>query len=324
MNMSYQVEADWMLLTTCNFRCNYCFNPPDALGAKLNVYGTNLQWSQGFKATGKTWLLHLTGGEPSVYPGFVDLCQQLAQDHYLSINSNLSHRSLDDVAERIDPERVHYINAAVHYDERQKRASLDVFVERVHRLQMRNFYVLVSIIMTPRIVAAFPAISAYFESHGLCLIPKVMRGNYRDQRYPAAYSSDQKAFILERLAEARRKYAAVTAGMGEAATIDMLADGRFLNGAVDYRGKLCGSGHNFAMIEPDGTVFRCGSGNCLGNILLGNVSLLRGPQACDTSYCPYWCEKYTSSQFARAEQSGRTIKDSRPLFSLAQVMASRQ
>jgi MoaA/NifB/PqqE/SkfB family radical SAM enzyme len=301
MDMIYQVEADWTLLTTCNFRCNYCFTPPDVLGAKLKVYGTNVQWAEGFKATGKKWLLHLTGGEPCIYPGFVDLCHQLARDHYLSINSNLSHPSIDVLAERIDPERVHYINAAVHYDERQKKASLDVFVERVHRLQRHRFHVLVSIIMTPRIVAAFPAVSAYFESRGLCLIPKVMRANYHDQGYPAAYSSDQKAFILERLAEARRQYAAVTNAMGEAATIDMFADGRFLGGGVDYRGKLCGSGHNFVMIEPDGTLRRCGSGNCLGNILLANVSLLGGPQACDTSYCPYWCEKYTSPQFVRAE-----------------------
>jgi MoaA/NifB/PqqE/SkfB family radical SAM enzyme len=103
MNVSYQAEADWMLLTTCNFRCKYCFNPPDALGAKLKVYGTNVQWTKGFNATGKKWLLHLTGGEPCVYPGFVDLCQQLARDHYLSINSNLSHPSIDAFVERIDP-----------------------------------------------------------------------------------------------------------------------------------------------------------------------------------------------------------------------------
>jgi MoaA/NifB/PqqE/SkfB family radical SAM enzyme len=301
MNMRYDVEADWTLLTTCNFRCHYCFSSPDVLGAKLKVYGTSAQWAEGFKATGKKWLLHLTGGEPSVYPGFVELCEHLARDHYLSINSNLSHPSIDTFAERIDPQRVHYINAAVHYDERQKRASLDVFVERVHRLRTRRFHVLVSIIMTPRIVAAFPAISAYFESNGLSLIPKVMRANFRDQGYPAAYSSDQKASIRERLAEARRNYAAVIAGMGEAATIDMFADSRFLTGTVDYRGKLCGSGHNFVTIEPDGTVLRCGSGNRLGNILSGNVGLLRGSQACDTSYCPYWCEKYTSPQFVRAE-----------------------
>jgi hypothetical protein len=78
---------------------------------------------------------------------------------------------------------VHYINAAVHYDERQKRASLDVFVERVHKLRTRRFRVLVSIIMTPRIVTDFPAVSAYFESRGLFLIPKVMRANYRNQGY---------------------------------------------------------------------------------------------------------------------------------------------
>src|SRR6188768_467149 len=111
MNLKYDVEADWVLLTTCNFRCTYCFVPLPALATKLTTYGTNGQWTEGFDATGKTWLLHMTGGEPSIYPGFVDLCDQLTRLHYLSINSNLSHRCIETFAERINPERVHFINA---------------------------------------------------------------------------------------------------------------------------------------------------------------------------------------------------------------------
>lgn len=306
MDLSYEVEADWFLLTTCNFRCNYCFIPPTALGAKMAIYGRHAQWVEGFNATGKTWLLHITGGEPAIYPGFVNLCEQLARGHYLSINSNLSHPCIDAFAERIDPERVHYINAAVHYDERQKKASLDVFIERVHRLQMHQFNVLVSMVMTPMIVSIFPAVSEYFESRGLFLIPKVMREKYQGKRYPAAYSADQKSLILEYLAEARQKYAPVIARMGEPATIDMFADGWFLSSNGNYRGKLCGSGYNFVTIEPDGTIVRCGSGKCLGNILLKNVSFLRAPQACDTSYCPYFCEKYTSPQFVRMQNGAGT------------------
>lgn len=300
------MEADWILLTTCNFRCNYCFIPPTDLGAKMVIYGTDAQWVEGFNATGKTWLLHITGGEPTIYPGFVSLCEQLARGHYLSINSNLSHQCIDSFSERIDPERVHYINAAVNYDERQKEASLDVFIERVHRLQMHHFNVLVSLVMTPMMVSIFPEVSEYFDSRGLFLIPKVMRAMYQGNRYPAAYSADQKSLILEYLAEARQKYAPVIDRMGEPATIDMFADGRFLSSAGDYRGKLCGSGYNFVRIEPDGTVARCGAGKRLGNILLKNVSFLRASKACDTSYCPYFCEKYTAPQFVRMEKGAGT------------------
>ena len=309
MNLDYDVEADWELLTTCNFRCAYCFVPPAALAAKLTKYGTNTQWVEGFAATGKRWLLHISGGEPSIYPGFVDLCEKLTELHYLSINSNLGHRSIETFAERINPERVHFVNGALHYDERPDRTSLDVFIARVQKLRMRRFGVLVSSVMTPRLVRQFPEISKYFESHGLSLIPKVIRGWFEGKIYPGAYSAKEKSLIREYLEKARQNYAAVTAAMGETPTINMLADDRLLDSPRIYRGKLCGSGHNFVRIEPNGAVVRCGSGMKLGNILEKNVALLNSPKPCDSFYCPYFCQKYTSPPFVPAQLAQREVGD---------------
>jgi hypothetical protein len=81
--------------------------------------------------------------------------------------------------------------------------------------------------------------------------------------------------------------------MGETPTVDLLSDSRFLDGIGNYHGKLCGSGHNFVRIAPNGAVLRCGSGQRLGNLLLKDGRLL-APKPCDTYYCPYFCEKYTS------------------------------
>lgn len=316
MEMKYEMEADWLLLKTCNFRCTYCGLRPEVLGSKLAVHGTHAQWVEGFNATGKVWLLHITGGEPGIYPDFVGLCEQLTRDHYLSINSNLSNPSIVDFAERINPERVHYFNAAVHSEERQKKASHEVFIKHVQKLQKHHFNVLLSVVMTPAMVSTFPELSGYFESHGLFLLPKAMRGMYQGKSYPAAYTADERTLILEYLAKATPKYAAVIERMGEPATIDLLADARFINSIGDYRGRLCGSGYNFVLIEPDGTVVRCGSGKHhgkskifrkrFGNILLKNVSFLLAPKPCDTSYCPYFCEKYTSPEFVRLRKGAGT------------------
>ena len=296
MELKYDIEADWNLLTTCNYRCSYCLATD--LGAKIRVFGTPEQWVDGFNHTGKVWLLHITGGEPSVYPGFVELCEQLAQHHYLSINSNLSHRSVDDFATRIDPGRVHYINAAVHPDERGNGKELDVFIRRVHELQRQGFHVLVSIVMTPTIIRSFAETEKYFESEGVFLVPKVMRGHYQGKRYPDAYSEEDKATLVEYLAAARLKYSPVIDSMGEPPTIDMFSDARLLKNGTPYWGRLCGSGHNFVRIEPDGTIVRCGSGQRLGNILSKELKLLSAPVPCDAGYCPYFCEKYTSTKFA--------------------------
>ncbi len=305
--MKYEMEADWLLLETCNFRCEYCFVKPEALGAKITVHGTPAQWAAGFHATGKTWLLHITGGEPTLYPDFMGLCEQLTQEHYLSINSNLSHPVIADFAERINPERVHYINAAVHDDERQKKKAHEVFIQRVQKLQQYRFNVLVSIVMTPAVIRTFPQLAAFYESHGLFLIPKVVRGGYQGQRYPEAYTEEERSLFLEYLTRATLKYAAVNQRLGEPATIDLFADSRFINAIDNYHGRLCGSGYNFVSIEPDGTIVRCGSGKRygktrifrtrFGNILQKSARFLSSPKPCDSSYCPYFCEKYTSAEF---------------------------
>ena len=138
MTMRYDVEADFILLRTCNYRCSYCFIPPHLLASKLPSHGSNEAWEQGFHATGKTWLIHITGGEPTVYPGFVDLCRRLQTRHYLSLNSNLSQDCVDEFAASVDPARVHFINAALHLEERQKKCELDAFIERGASLARRG------------------------------------------------------------------------------------------------------------------------------------------------------------------------------------------
>ncbi len=309
MNLKYDIEADWELLTTCNFRCPYCFVPPSGLAAKLKTYGTNTEWVEGFAATEKKWLLHITGGEPSIYPGFVDLCEKLTSFHYLSINSNLSHRCIDAFAETINPKRVHFINAGLHYNERSAGASFDAFITRVHKLRKRGFCVLASSVMTPFLVRQFPEISKSFESYGLPLIPKVLWGWFDGKIYPGAYSAHEKSLIREYLQKARQNYASVIAAMAETPTIDVLSDDRLLDPPRIYRGKLCGSGHNFVRIEANGAVVRCGSGMQLGNILRKDVAFLSGPKPCDSVYCPYFCEKYTSSRFVPIQENKRDIGD---------------
>ena len=310
MKFRYAVEADWVLLRTCNFRCSYCAIPLEELGGRITTYATPREWLDAFNATGKSWLLHITGGEPSVYPNFIELCENLTRNHYLSINTNVSHPCMDDFPKRVDPTRVHYINAALHYDERLKKDSLDVFIERVRRFESRGFNILVSSVMTPVNVERFSDLQRHFEARGLFIIPKVMRGWCEGKLYPNSYTKGQRKCIREHLARARERYAPAIARMGELPTINMLEDERFLHRVPSYNGKLCASGVSFVQIEPDGGVLRCNSGQRLGNILLGDLSLLDAPRRCDTTYCPYFCEKYTAPPFVGAEDNPGSFRAS--------------
>jgi len=129
--VNYQIEADWQLLNTCNYRCNYCFFSSEVLGEKLKTYADADEWSKAFETSGLRWLLHLTGGEPSLYPNFVGLCEQLTQQHFISINSNMTNRSWEGFAERVDPGRVSFINGGLHLEEREQRRGNEVFLKSV-------------------------------------------------------------------------------------------------------------------------------------------------------------------------------------------------
>lgn len=306
MQISYEIEADWVLLRACNFRCNYCAILPEELGGRINVHATAAEWLEAFNATGKSWLLHITGGEPSIYPGFVELCERLTRNHYLSLNTNFSNACLDEFCEKVDPARVHYINAALHYEERIKKGAIDVFIKRALEFKRRRFNLLISSVMTPTVAGVFGELQAQFEAQGLCVIPKVMRGWCAGKLYPDSYTRSERTLIRDHLARARQTYAAVLARMEEPPTINMFRDERFLRGIPNYRGSLCASGSRFVEIEPNGDVFRCSSGQMLGNVLNKDLKLLSNARRCDTSYCPYFCEKYTSPPFAIAQSKPKS------------------
>lgn len=305
--MHYDIEAAWSLLSACNFRCSYCFSSASDLSSKINVYGTPADWKEVFKIIGKTWLLHITGGEPGLYPDFVELCDQLSQDHYLSITSNLTHPSIKEFAQRINPEKIHFINAAIHYEMRKERGLFNTFIENVHQLQDAKFNIFLSLVMTPYVLSNFPQIYQELEANGLYAIPKVIRGMNEGKRFPESYSADEKRLIHDYLMQAEKEYMEVLKNMEEQPSINIFKDRLFLNGIKDYRGRMCSAGFKFVAIAPNGTVARCGYPDILGNMLFRNVRLLDTPKVCNTSYCPYFCEKYSVREIKY--QDSRSLSD---------------
>ena len=112
--MSYDIAADWTINTRCNFNCDYCFFGDGVQIEHPSVGAHSIDSiAEFFNGTSKIWHLHITGGEPFLYPQFADLCKLLTQQHFISINSNLSSPRVNDFAEQINPERVKYIHLAL-------------------------------------------------------------------------------------------------------------------------------------------------------------------------------------------------------------------
>jgi len=292
--MKYDIEADWILLQTCNYRCSYCFAPPEVLGEKLRTFATPQQWRAAFDATDRVWLLHITGGEPSIYPAFVDLCESLTERHYVSLNSNLTHASLQAFAKRVDPSRVSFINAGFHLEERDRRSGHAAFLANGEALRARGFSLLVSLVATPTALARYDDAAAMLRPLGLVPIPKLFRGLFEGKMYPAAYSELDKERFLFCARLARECYAPILECMTERPSIDIFYDDELLEGMKIFTGMACDAGHRFVRIEPNGDVLRCGPPR-LGNLLARSFMPRQTSAVCDTHFCYYFCRKYTDT-----------------------------
>jgi len=304
----YDIEADWQLLNTCNYRCTYCFFGPETLGSKLTSYADADAWRASFDRTGMTWLLHLTGGEPGIYPKFVELCSSLTRRHFISLNTNLTHSSFSQFAKCIDPSRVSFINAGLHLEERDKRGDNARFIDHATLLQDSGFRLLISLVATPDALRRFEEAAERLRSANLFPIPKLFRGTSDGKIYPEAYSESERALFRDYAKRARDFYHDRTNKGSEPPSIDMLNDDRYVGGVPIYKGRLCSAGSRFVQIYPNGDVFRCGGLGLQGNLLAGTAVFRSKAALCDNQHCYYFCDKYSTIQKANVSPAARLMR----------------
>ncbi|WP_157100518.1 radical SAM protein [Rhodoplanes sp. Z2-YC6860] len=294
--MKYDIEADWVLLDTCNYRCGYCPIPHEKLGSKIHTFATVDAWRAAFDASGKTWLAHITGGEPSAYPDFVELCEALTDKHYISLNSNMSNRSLIRFANSIDPSRVSFINAGLHLEERQHRSGVDAFLRHAQELRVTGFRILVSVVATPSILERFEEAIRLLEPIGLFPIPKLMRGPFAGALYPNAYTDADKSRFRTYSRLAREFYREILSRIDEPPSLGMLHDDAYVDAVPDFTGRMCEAGRKFIQLEPNGDVFRCGGKDRQGNLLDGSFVRRLRAEPCNSTHCYYFCNKYVAPE----------------------------
>ncbi len=297
----YDIEADWVLNLICNYRCGYCISsaprdPP--LVGKLSPSKV----LDFFNSTGKTWMLHLSGGEPFMYPEFVALCSALCTSHYISINSNLTTRHVAEFSKTIPPDRVTYIHCGVHPEQRELRRAWKPLIRRLEMLVDAGFAVFASCVMTSESFDAFESASEMLAKVGVPLIPKAMRGSYQERNYPASYSDIERRRFIEFSEEAERRVRDnIHQPLRNDPTVNPLMDRYLLHGIPDFRGVLCSAGRDFVTIAPDGNIYVCGNtGRRIGNLFSGTLKLADVPQPCSSEWCHYTCVRFSEVDVAAA------------------------
>jgi len=133
------IEIKWHLLYQCNFQCQYCFSM--SKWKKSWKVDDIDKIVDSFNRLGRTCHIFLTGGEPFLFPNFVDLCKKLTERHIISIVTNLSHKDVYWFIEEIDPSRVRFIICNIHMQERLRLNLVEDYIKKYHLLKDKGFIV---------------------------------------------------------------------------------------------------------------------------------------------------------------------------------------
>lgn len=267
-----QVEFSWEIHRTCNFRCPYCwhFGKWDEL-SKQNVYpGVEKLikvWKRMYDLYGEC-ILHILGGEPSIYPNINELLLELIKYHKIFLTTNLSN-GFDKLLDCIPEDLINKINISTTFH--PMFSQLDEFLPKVKKIKSKICNCVLYLAYPPHLKDLLKY-KKIFEDNGLNFSVLTFWGIYDGKKYPDSYTDEEKKLIGINIGSRN----------GE----------NFQTEPFVPTGKLCNAGHKYGNIQPDGKVLACGGASntvkvdFIGNIFDPDFKLLDKPMVCPARTCP--------------------------------------
>lgn len=286
----YELQVSINLLEECNYNCAYCYVPyrcekykpikdrlykikekfkNSLLRRKKLIQLDNDKIFFNIQKLNKKTFISLDGGEPFLFPKFIDLCKLLTKKYDIQIFTNLSQKSIYRFANEINPDKIFLIICSFHIAEIEKYNSINDFIEKVKYLKNKNFPTLVTSVMYPPFFKKFLYYHKLFKLYNLNLIPRIFEGVYKSKIYPQSYTCSQKNLIYKFI-----KYN------------PKISHWNTWFGDNNFKGNKCFAGKSKITIHNDGTVYRCyGDKKYLGHISKGNIQLFKSAKECKSNKC---------------------------------------
>lgn len=272
MGLGKNISFSWNITLSCNYRCHYCwfhgkwqhlannnriFSPEEIIGA----------WETISKRYGSAHI-NILGGEPFLYPNFIEIIKVISNFHTVVISTNLSV-DVKRFVKEISPQKVK-IMPTFH----PLFADLDIFLEKLLILKDNGFDKGCSLLAYPPQLKLWDYYRQKFESASFSFGLLPFWGKYNNIDYPQGYTDYEQEKINPCLG-------------GRGGIFELMPK-------KIKRGSLCRAGQIYADIRPDGRVQRCGMDyveGSLGNFFDGSFEFLDEPMSCNTEYCP--CNLWT-------------------------------
>ncbi|MFC2091718.1 radical SAM protein [Elusimicrobiota bacterium] len=258
-NFNCQYLVLWELTRACNFNCKYCNGKKRE--SIYPVSGRN-RMIDILIETRRDWIIELSGGEPFLCPDIIDFSEKLTKYFHIALSTNLSiSDKVKAFAGRINPDKVKYIYASLHIEEREKLGSVEEFIYNVTSLKKKGFNIHVNYVMHPALIGRFTKDYSRFADRGIILSPRAFTGWYKGKIYPQSYSPEEKDLILEYKPSAEFY-------------------------PYHFKGIKCDAGIRLLRINEDSTVNPCvGDRRIIGDVNTG-IKFYDEPRRCRSYVCP--------------------------------------
>ncbi len=269
----------WDMHYNCNYRCPYCFYTSAGWAelAKKNTYKSPQEWGEVWErmhARHGSCQLRITAGEPFTYPGFVEVIATITRWHDVQVTTNGSRTdSLHKFVTAVDPAHAE-LDCTFH----PLNTDFDLFLNNVLLLRKHGFTANVCYLAYPAQLAGMPDFKRRFAQNGVHMNLAMYWGAYQAKDYPFAYSSEERLLIKEVIGQE----------IGPE-TVNLEP--------IPVRGKICGAGQRYAVVQADGKIYRCGQlcheDQSIASIFAPEVKLLETGRPCPVDYCR--CKEFQSA-----------------------------
>lgn len=206
-------------------------------------------------------LIDITGGEPFLQPGFMDIINSLDPSKKVALTTNLT-QDITQFVQRVSPEKCFSITASLHPS---SRMNVDYFIGKLLLLKNRGFHVQANFVAYPEQMWMIDRFKMTFDKMGLNLhVDPYTPG----PTYPYCPSNAEREFLSRHFGDDR--------------------DNPYDDEMKTY---LCDAGMNYFVVAANGQVSPCVSRMYTEDVLVGNIfdesfSLNSEPVVCRTVFCP--------------------------------------
>lgn len=270
------ISFSWNIHYKCNYRCPYCWFNDNWIGlVKYNIYPSLDKllkaWENIYNKYGSVHI-DIAGGEPFIYPDFIEVIAGVSCFHEIGITTNLSC-DIESFVNKINSSMVGVLSTF-----HPGFAKLEDFIRKKALLRERGFGDKIVYLAYPTNLKMLNYYRNKFEASGFSFEIMTFWGRHNGTDYPASYTEEERNIIQPCLGSRSGEYFQLVPKKME-------------------KGRLCKAGYCYAVVNPNGDVYRCGSQNMnkdylMNNIFNENFTLLQTPSPCVSDFCP--CNEFAS------------------------------